>query len=188
MYPKPWKNSMNPSQKQNQKTLSEEDFIQIISQFQQELYRFFLFLGNSPEDSEDLVQETFIRFYHKFHLYKEQGSLRAYLYHLAKNLWIDLIQRKKRPLSHDLKNLEQKENLFLYHDHQKDLKLDLQWALWNLEEKFRLPLILKFYQNFKYDEISMILDIPVGTIKNRVFKGVQKLRSLLSAYQERERK
>lgn len=163
-------------------------FSQRVLRYQDELYQFFRYLGNSPSDSEDLVQETFVKLFQKLHLYEEQGNFRAFLYQMAKNLWIDQVKRKKRPLLMSLQNREASSSTMENPNSNLDLAMDIQWALGELEDKYRLPLVLKIYQNFKYKEVAEILDTPEGTVKTRVFQGIQTLRSILSAYQERAKK
>ena len=155
---------------------------------------FFRRLGAAPEEAEDLVQEVFLRLYHRASSYQPQERFGAYAFRTARNAWIDLQRRRaSRPghLSLDAASPDPgpagRNGAF----HERLATDDptpaegaarredagrLRAALACLPEHHRLVFELGVLQELSYAEIGAILDIPVGTVKSRMFHAVRKLR------------
>jgi RNA polymerase sigma-70 factor (ECF subfamily) len=155
-------------------------------QYAPQLYSAALRMTRKPADAEDLVQETFLKAYRSFATFEEGSNLRAWLYRILTNTYINMYRaRQRRPQESDLGDLE---DLYLYRrigsieaaaasrsaeDQLFDLFTDdeVKQALENLPENFRLPVLLADVEGFSYKEIAEMLDIPIGTVMSRLHRG-----------------
>jgi RNA polymerase sigma-70 factor (ECF subfamily) len=155
-------------------------------QFAPQLYAAALRLTRNQADAEDLVQETFLKAYRGFGNFEEGSNLRAWLYRILTNNYINSYRSKqRRPDETDLADVE---DLYLYrrlnHLEQtmasrsaEDQLLDLftddevKAALEELPEGFRLPVLLADVEGFSYKEIADMLELPMGTVMSRLHRG-----------------
>lgn len=170
-------------------------------QYAPQLYSAALRMTRNPADAEDLVQETFLKAYRSFGTFEEGSNLRAWLYRILTNTYINLYRaRQRRPQETDLADVE---DLYLYRrlgsieaamasrsaeDQLFDLFTDdeVKQALENLPENFRLPVLLADVEDFSYKEIAEMLDIPIGTVMSRLHRGRKAMqRALVDFARER---
>lgn len=169
----------------------ERDAMQYIDQ----LYSGALRMTRNPEDAEDLVQEAYARAYSSFHQYKPGTNLRAWLFRILTNTYINIYRkRQRRPLEadgdgvedwqmaraaeHSSTGLQSAETEAL--DYLADS--DVKDALAEISEDFRIPVYLADVEGFAYKEIADILDVPIGTVMSRLHRGRRSLRELLTDY------
>lgn len=131
--------------------------------------------------SEDLVQETMVRAIVKIEAYDENKSkFSTWLITIAQNIYLDYLRKKKvenKYVDQSEKVLEEKIEMGIYND-DDSLKRTLD-ALAKLEDMTRLPLLLKHYYGFSYEEIAKKMSIPLGTVKSRIHNGLKYLRKEL---------
>jgi RNA polymerase sigma-70 factor (ECF subfamily) len=170
-------------------------------QYAPQLYSAALRMTRRPADAEDLVQETFLKAYRSFGTFEEGSNLRAWLYRILTNTYINMYRAKqRRPQESDLGDVE---DLYLYRrigsieaaaasrsaeDQLFDLFTDdeVKDALEGLPENFRLPVLLADVQGFSYKEIAEMLDIPIGTVMSRLHRGRKAMqRALVEFARER---
>jgi RNA polymerase sigma-70 factor (ECF subfamily) len=170
-------------------------------QYAPQLYSAALRMTRRPADAEDLVQETFLKAYRSFGTFEEGSNLRAWLYRILTNTYINMYRAKqRRPQESDLADVE---DLYLYRrigaieaaassrsaeDQLFDLFTDdeVKDALESLPENFRLPVLLADVQGFSYKEIAEMLDIPIGTVMSRLHRGRKAMqRALVEFARER---
>jgi RNA polymerase sigma-70 factor (ECF subfamily) len=154
--------------------------------FAPQLYAAAMRLTRNQADAEDLVQETYLKAYRSFATFAEGSNLRAWLYRILTNNFINSYRAKQR--RPDETDLEDVEDLYLYRrlgalegvlasrsaeDQLMDLFTDdeVKAALESLPENFRLPVLLADVEGFSYKEIAEILDIPIGTVMSRLHRG-----------------
>lgn len=165
--------------------------------FMDGLYSAALRMTRNAADAEDLVQETFLRAYRGYPRFEEGTNLRAWLYRILTNTFINSYRsRQRRPAESDLGDVE---DLYLYRrlggletaqrgrsaeDELMDLVTDseIKDALEQLPEQFRIVVLLADVEQFSYKEIAEILDIPIGTVMSRLHRGRKALQKLLADF------
>jgi RNA polymerase sigma-70 factor (ECF subfamily) len=158
------------------------------------LYSAALRMTRNASDAEDLVQETYLKAYRGFGGFQEGTNLKAWLYRILTNTYINSYRAKKR--RPDESELDEVEDLYLYRrlggleaaqasrsaeDELMDWFTDdeVKVALEGLPENFRLAVLLADVEGFSYKEIAEILDIPIGTVMSRLHRGRKALQKEL---------
>lgn len=162
-------------------------FDQLVHEMAPRLKGYFLRLGAQSSTAEDLTQHVFLRVFQSSDRYKPAGRLDAYLLRIAHNLWIDS-RRRKRPVlvGDDLPDAADPALGPLDQANLQDRADILRAALDQLDEPVRELLELAVLQRLPYQEVSEILEIPVGTVKSRVYYSLRKLRDQLATFGEQE--
>jgi RNA polymerase sigma-70 factor, ECF subfamily len=176
-----------------------DDFAEQAMQYAPQLYSAALRMTRNQADAEDLVQDTYLRGFRSFHTFTEGTNLRAWLFRILTNAYINTYRAKqRRPTESDLGDVEE---LYLYRrlgsmetaaasmsaeEQFLDLFTDdeVKQALEDLPENFRLPVLLADVDGFAYKEIAEILDIPVGTVMSRLHRGRKAMQRALYEFAE----
>jgi RNA polymerase sigma-70 factor, ECF subfamily len=125
----------------------------------------------------DVTQDTIVKAIQKIQQFKYKSTFSTWLIQMATNTYIDHIRKQKRSQKIDKKASEEWKNSRSptapgeWHD--------VQEALWSLDAQYRIPIVLKHYYGYDYEEISTLTSIKVGTLKSRVHYGLRKLRKEL---------
>jgi RNA polymerase sigma-70 factor, ECF subfamily len=169
----------------------ERDAMQYVDQ----LYSAAMRMARNPADAEDLVQEAYTKAFSAFHQYKPGTNLKAWLYRILTNTYINLYRKRQRePLqsnsdtiedwqlaraeSHTSTGLRSAEAEALDHLPDSDVKRALQ----SIPEEFRLAVYFADVEGFAYKEISDIMNTPIGTVMSRLHRGRRMLRDMLADY------
>lgn len=169
-------------------------FAELVGRHQRSLINFFYHLCWDRQASEDCAQEVFLRVYSHLHTYEPQAKFTTFLFRIARNLWIDRMRRAAvhgKPLSlerqsggDEAKSLGERvasrapspvEILA-----REEQQAALRRAIDQLSEEQKAVVILSEIEGMKYQDISAILDVPVGTVKSRMHTAMERLKDLLS--------
>lgn len=158
------------------------------------LYNMAYRLTRNPEDAEDLIQETFFKAYKYYDKFEEGTNLKAWLFRIMKNSFINgYRKRQNKPVESAFADIEDAfENQVLEEASQiknpeeelfdSVLDEDVQNAIDSLRDDYRLVILLVDLEGFSYKEAAEILEVPVGTVMSRLYRGRRILESTLLSY------
>jgi len=158
------------------------------------LYTAALRMTRNPSDAEDLVQETYLKAYRAFGGFQEGTNLKAWLYRILTNTFINTYRAKKR--RPEITDVEDVEDLYLYRHLGADrpaglgrsaeeealervTDTEVKEAIESLPESFRIAVLLADVEGFSYKEIAEITDVPIGTVMSRIHRGRKALQKAL---------
>jgi RNA polymerase sigma factor (sigma-70 family) len=171
--------------------VGEQDaFSRLMEKYKDSVCNVIYRIIHDKDEVEDLLQETFIKAFASLNSFNEQYSFSTWLYKIATNNCIDFLRKKKlRTFSIDRTiNYEGGEATYEIPDtnYEADRNLlaeqrknTIQEAIDSLPEKYRMVIVLRHQQEKNYDEISEILDIPIGTVKAHIFRAREMLNKYL---------
>ncbi len=159
------------------------------------LYSAALRMTRNPADAEDLVQETYLRAYRSFDSFTEGTNLKAWLYRILTNTYINSYRAaKRRP---EVSDVEDVEDLYLYHrlspgqgtgrSAEEEALAgftdeEVKEAIEALPDAFRIAVLLADVEGFSYKEIAEITEVPIGTVMSRIHRGRRALQKTLAGF------
>jgi len=157
------------------------------------LYNFAVYLAGNEEDANDLVQETYMRAYQSIDTYKPGSNPKAWLFRILKNNFINEYRKKaRRPKSVDYTDASMtEEELYTNHTTFLDMREDIYQKMMGdevtlainaLPVDLKTVIILCDVEDFTYEEIAKIVDVPVGTIRSRIHRARNLLKEKLWSY------
>ena len=175
----------------------QHHFAEKATPYMDQLYSHALRLTKNPADAEDLVQETYLKGYKAFNSFKDGTNLRAWLFRILTNSFINAYRKKQR--SFDEQEVEDIEaiNTLSSADYSSNTHLgisaedalferltddEIQTAIDSLPGTYKDVVLLADVQGFSYKEIAEILDVPDGTVMSRLHRARAKLKDLLFDY------
>jgi RNA polymerase sigma-70 factor, ECF subfamily len=176
---------------------TREDFTHDAMQHAPQLFSTAMRMTRNRSDAEDLVQETFIKAWRSFATYQQGTNLRAWLFRIMTNTYINKYNAQQRKPT--ITELDDVEELFLYkrlgsvdqsqlsqsaEDQMLSLFTDdeVKKALEELPDQFRIPVLMSDVEGFSYKEIAEILEIPLGTVMSRLHRGRKSMQKMLYEY------
>jgi RNA polymerase sigma-70 factor, ECF subfamily len=159
------------------------------------LYGAALRYTRDPADAEDLVQETFAKAYQKFHQYEPGTNLRAWLYRILTNTYINQYRKRQRRPDEHLQDEIEDFSLYDWFEGggisaerevlDRITADEVRDALADLPEQFRMAVYLADVEGFAYQEIADIMGTPIGTVMSRLHRGRKQLQKALADYATR---
>ena len=177
-------------------------FNEIVARYKNKIYNYLLRMTGSQDDAEDLTQEVFVRMYTNIRSFRAEASLSTWLFRIAGNLAVDAFRRGKKErgvvtsldassgvggedetgaATQDVPDWSQEPTRLFGH---KELGGQIQAALEKLPPKLRSAVVLYDVEGLPYEEIARIENVPLGTIKSRIFNARVALREQLRPYLE----
>lgn len=172
-----------------------EVFVRDVVPYLDPMYSAALRYTRNPADADDLVQETFAKAYDKFHQFRPGTNLKAWLYRIMTNSYINRYRRQQR--RPDEVSADADGDFSLYDriaetthasaEHEVLAQLtdvEVKQAMSDLPEPFRIAVYLADVEGFSYADIAQIMDTPIGTVMSRLHRGRSRLQRALYSYAE----
>ena len=160
------------------KSGDEKAYKELIENYRKPLFTLIFSMINNEEEAEEILQDVFVQFFIKRDTFEGRSKIYTWLYRVAFNKSIDYIRKKEREKKYRLKEYRNSELQEAKDDDTLNRIIVLE-SLEELEEDFRTPLLMVEYENYSYTEISEQLNIPINTIKTRVFRARKKLLKIM---------
>lgn len=170
---------------------NQDAYKEIVDLYQARLYQVcYRMLGNKHE-AEDITQEAFLRAFINLHSFDQKRKFSTWIFRIATNLCIDRI-RKKKPDYHLDAQVPGTDGLDMYSQiaaseelpveqlEKMEMQERIQYEISRLPDKYRSVIVLKYMEELPLQEISEILDLPLGTVKTRIHRGREALRKQMS--------
>ncbi|WP_174582632.1 RNA polymerase sigma factor [Candidatus Methylacidithermus pantelleriae] len=170
--------------------MDEKTFETLVERFYQPLYRFALALARDEAQAADLTQQAFLQWARKGETLKDPSKVKTWLF---TTLYREYLGQKRREARHPTVELEPASPELPTVDPVALARLEAEEvlaALGELDEVFRVPLVLFYLQELSYAEIAQLLQVPLGTVMSRLARGKEKLRMKLAertSYKKKER-
>lgn len=166
--------------------MSKTEFGPLILSHQQFLYQLALKLTKNSEDSNDLLQETYIKALKNSEKFQEGTNIKGWLYTIMKNTFINAYRKSKNQNTF----VDDTDNKYFINQGEAeksstaDSTLDHEYMMKQINsvEKTYVETFMMYYNGYKYEEISEILGIPLGTVKSRIFLARKKMMAKLQDY------
>lgn len=171
------------------------NFEEMAMPFVDSLYNTAYRMTRNAEDAQDLVQETYFKAYRYYDKFTEGTNLKAWLFKILKNTFINNYRKKqKQPFQTDFADIEESLESRVQQDaHRGPTRPDeillenvldehVQKAMDSLPQDYRMAVVLADLEGFSYKEIADILDVPVGTVMSRLYRGRKLLEESMLRY------
>jgi len=164
---------------------------ELVKRYKDRLFNFVFRYFNNAEQAEDVVQDTLIKLYTHASYYKNVAKFSTWIFTIAKNNALTELRKNKRKQTDSLWtddgkviDINSKEES-LESKVQNEIAIDqLNKFLDEIPENFRMAVVLRDFQELSYEEISTILEIPIGTIKSRINRGRIQLAQKMKHFKE----
>lgn len=175
---------------------TKQEFSETAFPYMDEMYAAAMRMTRNPADAEDLVAEVFSRAWRFFHQFERGTNMRAWLYRILTNTYINSYRKKMRKKNTvDIDQYETPEQFYIYNKLAEDVQAkeqdpaqavlakfaekDISEAINHLPDGYRETVILSDLQGLSYEEIAKSLDVPVGTVRSRLNRGRRHLQKIL---------
>lgn len=150
----------------------KEQFCEVVQASRKKMYRVAYRILQNQEDAKDAVGEAIVKAYEKIDLLRNEDRLEAWIMQIVLNVSKNMRIKRSREVYGETEKILKQREVWDYHD-----------ELWDIIEKmppkYGDVLHLFYYEEYTMDEISEILDVPVGTVKSRLNRGKERLKKLL---------
>jgi RNA polymerase sigma-70 factor (ECF subfamily) len=143
------------------------------------LYRFALSLTHSEAEACDLTQHTFYTWQVKGEQLRDPAKVRTWLFTTLHRAFLQLRRRERRFDHHELSEVDSELPSISSQAAEELDSADVLRALAGVDDLFRAPLALFYLEEYPYKEIAQILNLPLGTVKSRIARGIMRLQTLL---------
>lgn len=152
--------------------MSNEEFVTYAEKYMDSIYRFAYSWTKNPDDANDVTQDVLIQLYKTTKEFESDSHMKNWLMKVTVN-------RCKMIFRSPWSKLEDIENYGETLGFEEETHLDLFLAVMKLDKKYRVPLMLFYYEGYSTAEIASLLDIPEKTVSTRLFRAKGKLRDYL---------
>jgi RNA polymerase sigma-70 factor (ECF subfamily) len=155
------------------------DFRLIVDRYQQVIFGMAYKMTGNYEDAKEITQQTFVTVYSKLKLFDPGYKFFSWLYRIGINETLSYLKSKRD-------HLPVKEEYFIAseiqaaRDNAREKEMLIRKAIKDLKDDFRILIVLKYYENFSYEEISALTGVPVKKVRSRLFTARQILKNNLT--------
>jgi RNA polymerase sigma-70 factor (ECF subfamily) len=156
------------------RTLSGEPtaFGSLVERHERRVYNLALRMTGREEDARDAAQEAFLTALRKLPSFRGEAAFTTWLHRVTVNVCYDLLRKRQRaPMLDRIPDHEPEPPPAPDHADATDLSIDVQRALLEVPEDYRVVMILHDVQDLPYEEVASIVGVPVGTVKSRLHRG-----------------
>ena len=163
----------------------------LIEQYQFRLFRYLLYLTASRERAEDFFQETWLRVLERGHQYDGKWKFEAWLFAIARNLVLDWHRRKKPGSLESLAGPDEDAAAFDLPDEKSptpleqvletEIRTGIQLGLERVPAIYREVLVLRFQEELQIEEIARVTGVPLSTVKSRLYRGLDALKTAMTS-------
>jgi RNA polymerase sigma-70 factor (ECF subfamily) len=169
---------------------NQKAYATLVEQHRGAVYHIINKIVRNEDVANDLVQETFMKAFSSLAMYRSEYRFSTWLYKIAANASIDFLRKRRiqalsldRPLETKDGSVEFEVPDYSYHPgrdlERKEQRFTIEEAIDSLPEKYREVIIYRHKEDKSYEEIAELLDIPVGTVKARIFRARELLKKKL---------
>ena len=162
----------------------------LMEQYHDAVFNIVYRMVRNKQEAEDLTQETFIKAYNSINSFKEEYAFSTWLFKIATNHCIDFFRKRKLKTYSMDEPVQYKEDEIKHEYASDDPTMEhrmidseksrlIREAINKLPEKYRMAIILRHHEEKSYDEIAQILNLPLGTVKARIFREREMLKKHL---------
>ncbi len=171
----------------------ENAYIELVNRYKDRLTNFVFYFIKDEEQTDDIVQETFIKLYEKKHYYRQIAKFSTWIYTIARNLANTELRKKKRKKIMYLSQMSSQKNDYELTSDSPEinkqfenefLMKNIHASIDKLPENYKSVIILRDIQELSYDEISGIVGVPLGTVKSRINRARLKLQVDLEKFKK----
>jgi RNA polymerase sigma-70 factor (ECF subfamily) len=155
------------------------EFSDLVERYYRPLYRFAFSLTRSEADACDLTQHTFHTWQIKGHQLRDLSKVRAWLFTTLHRAFLQTRRRERRFPQYELDEVDSELPSIPPQQLSQLDCADVLGALAKIDDSFRTPLALFYLEDCPYQEIALILNVPLGTVKSRIARGIAQLKKLL---------
>ncbi|MBM2827323.1 MAG: polymerase sigma factor, sigma-70 family [Dehalococcoidia bacterium] len=165
-----------------------EAFGVLVTRYQDRIHNYLYRMTGSREDAEDVAQETFVKAYLALSTFRRGWPLAPWLFRIATNLCINLLKKRNRvtALPEEMEIMDRGESVEAEVE-VRELKRELDEVILTLPEVYRVPILLRHLYQLSYEEMAQAMDVPLGTVKTRLFRARELLRAKLDHTRMMER-
>lgn len=167
----------------------QEAFRQLVERYQGAVYNLAYRMLGTPEEAEDAAQEIFVRIYRQLARYDAERKFSTWTLAIATNYCIDQLRRRRLqlvPLENIIPWARSRESGPENEALRGESRDEMQRLLVRLPEKYRAPLVLRYWEDLSCAEIADVLGVPEGTVKTQIHRARKQLGKMLTGAEERQ--
>lgn len=157
-------------------------FEYLFNRYRDAIYRLFVQRLGGVKDADDLLQETFIKVYINLHRYRADYTFGQWVYTIARNTFIDFVRRRQDDLSIDERfsapasDAPTPEQSFI----NRQQRTQIENYLARLAPRYRRLIVMRFFEEYSYEEIAAKLSLPLGTVKTQIHRAREQMCKLIA--------
>lgn len=170
---------------------NKEAFERLVLMYQDQVYASCMRLTNHYSDAEDLAQEVFVQAYIAIRSFRKEADFGTWLHRIAVNRWINICRKERKIVTFSLdksiatedgdieRDIEDDGISLQEHIEQQDFGIRIHDALQQLDAEFRIVMVLRYLEEYSYQEIADHINVPLGTVKSRISRATKQLQQIL---------